>query len=378
MEIVVRTAYGEKKFDAVSLENTNIFAVIKPRAIKNGGETIEIGRGTILIPNLGNYQFFPYGAYEALRSKRTAVIGYGKTKLSGGEKKELGDIINDLREAVADILRFSSLSDEEKEKINKSIENLYLRLSKSRNLLKNEARDYIEKSFDVIDSLGRINPSATSAKLSAARARLEARIKEVYRISEKLHFWETILLQTIKESVGVFDETEQFTSRILNSKEAEFFSGQKEIIEDLRKFKAQLDNIKVAPFSATAYYCELDLSGALSAFLNEDYEGFRQKISLTRNGALCKLRQRDLERIIWWFKGENLKGIENRKEFFLQAKEKVKEFEKGIKGKISDEGFIKKVFTVSFWNRFDSVYEFLSQHDFETAYGYLKSISHDL
>ena len=373
MERTLRTKYGRRKFQVISLWNTGILVVKRHRKIKALEGVVDIPIGTILMPRMGEYQIFLFGVYEAVRSRKHALIGYGRERLKGGEKQELNKIINELRETVYDLLQYSELSENEKRKINNRLTTLYSQFIKKRNPLKNEARDYIQSSFKIIDSLGRINPSATSAKLSTARIRLEKRIEDIRDIAVRLQFWEIIFLNSLEMSVEVFEDLFNYTDDILKKPD---FDKQKLSFE-LEHFAQRLKKIIINPFVGTAYYCLKDINE-----LNQTKDFSEQdKIILQRlnQASLLKIKQRELERIIWWFRKtqENEKKFYDRKKFKKDIYQKVRVFEKNIKEDLTDKNFKKKIFLPIFWSKFDVLYQCLEISDFKTVLDYLKSISHD-
>lgn len=376
MEERLMTKYGRREFQVISLENTKILAVKRWRKIRTLEGAVDIPQGTILMPYMGQYHIFPFGVYEALRSRKHALVGYGKTRLTGGEKKELNEIVNGLRETVSDLLQYTDLNEKEKQKINDDLTSLYGKFIKKRNPLKNEAKEYIQKSFGIIDSLGRINPSATSAKLSAAKNRLEARIKDIYGISMRLHFWEIILLNALQGSIRIFEDLFNYTERVLKDCERPNFDDWQKVMSQLEYHAWRLKRIIVNPFVCTAHYCLGDIEEFCRA---EDFND-SGKIILQRlnQASLLKIKQRELERIIWWLCSEQAKGLTEIGKFRENIHQKVSAFEKNIAEGVTDKHFKKKIFLPIFWSKFEVLYQALKLSDFQTVQDYLKSISHDL
>lgn len=371
MERILRTKYGRRKFQVISLWNTKILVVKRHRKIKALEGIVDIPVGTILMPRMGEHQIFSFGVYEAVRSRKHALIGYGRERLRGGEKQELNRIINKLRETVYELLQYFELSENEKQKINNKLTALYSEFIRKRNPFKNEARDYIQSSFKIIDSLGRINPSATSTKLSTAINRLERRIEDIRGIAVRLQFWEIIFLNSLEMSISVFEDLFNYTDDILKKSD---FDKQKLSFE-LEYFAQRLKKVIVNPFVKTAYRCLRDIEEFNQAkdFIEQD------KIILRKlnQASLLKIKQRELERIIWWFRAQQVKGINDRKKFNKDIRQKVVAFEKDIKKNLTDEYFKKKIFLPIFWSKFNVLYQYLEISDFKTVLDYLKSISHD-
>lgn len=153
-------------------------------------EQVKIRSGTILTPRRDKkypdglrWHLFPHGIYEALRASCHIRDHY---------EEEDGEIIfterafQDLMILAYQLAIFRRLSAEAKEEIRQKLAFYQSRFQRAANELKIEVKEHLNRSVDLKDSLGRLNPGATAARLTAGRCRLALRLEVIQTIDPRI------------------------------------------------------------------------------------------------------------------------------------------------------------------------------------------------
>lgn len=170
----------------VILEEINIPVGTVMRNGKILKEAVKLKPGAILMPRRDKkypghlrWHLFPHGIYEALRACYHVRDHY---------EEEDGEIIfteqafRDLMILAYQLASFRRLSAEAKEEIRQKLAFYQSRFQRATNELKTEVKEHLNRSVDLKDSLGRLNPGATAARLTASRRRLALRLDAIQTI----------------------------------------------------------------------------------------------------------------------------------------------------------------------------------------------------
>lgn len=162
---------------------------------------IEATTGTVLIPYYPDGKNKKYkrvkGIWAALRQQDhiiTDSYGLGWKKLKG-EIEEILLMIPELKKARTAIEKEKSSSHNSPAR--QTFNRIAHKLMRKINHLKIEAGDKLLKAAQPLDSLGRRNPSAKMAQVTAAINRLEERLLDILTIIKRIEYREKIILEDL-------------------------------------------------------------------------------------------------------------------------------------------------------------------------------------
>lgn len=163
-------------------------------------ENFSIRKGSVLIPKrdeknptIKRYMIYSQGIYEAIRARFSTLMRYG-LRGENGELQQIRSFIEAVEEIVQALIRYTELSPKDIWGVNQKIAEVIVGLERSRKETKKQAYKFFENSQNLVDSLGRPNPQATSAKISAGKTRLQKREGEIRIISPRIGLWELALV----------------------------------------------------------------------------------------------------------------------------------------------------------------------------------------
>lgn len=273
----VRLTYGTVLLDIERLLGTEILITLKPRIFtpKDAKNRITVVQGAILIPirltrvpkrvkSPFRYQIYSHGIYEAIRGRTHTILGYG-TKGGAGELQEIDAQVETVSDIISILIRYTTLSPEEKCKLSQMLMKVTSELKRKRNEAKKEAREFLDQSVEVRDRLGRSNPSATGARVCAARERLQLRLSEIRRISPRITAFEVALMNEKNRIWRIFDQL------VDNLREVEHALRQcnlietdqtfiRSICERLTSLEREVATIRVQPLVAFSRMVAKELS----------------------------------------------------------------------------------------------------------------------
>lgn len=274
-------------------------------------EQVKLRTGTILMPRQDKeypgglrWHLFLHGLYEALRACHHIRDHYEE---SDGEIVFTENAYRDFMIVAYQLASFRRLSDKEKEEIKQKLDFYQRQFRWVRDDLKLEVKEHLNRSIDLKDSLGRLNPGATAARLTASRRRLVLRLEQIQAIDPRIGRRQIALILEKDRIHRTLIDIQNKTARLasianLCQKYLPNLDTRQLWRTRLIVYQSELTSILVAPYVAWIARLQPEISQLIDLMKNNKEKNlllFKELAQRVNSALLFKMARWELEDIIF-------------------------------------------------------------------------------
>lgn len=319
MEVVWRTVwtkYGSLRVRVFRLMGERVLAlankrILGPDHLCSSGKRLDstelIPEGVLFLSRRSksgrrkrDYQI--YGdIYSAIRGLVQIIKNYRDNEI--GEAQKLNSAVRTAHEVVVMLMSFIEMDDDERAKLSRIIESLAHEMRYKRDEKKVRARDYFGSSVKLRDKRNRLNPPATSAKITAAGSRLELRLGDIRYITPRLNMRLVALIDEKNRCISIFNALGDFLDLLLAKhyvfvKKRTTETQVEHIEKKLRYFQRRLKSVNVVPFLNNARLISQELGFAINLLKQGKVDEAAKELRKSRESIRFKIMQNELEEVI--------------------------------------------------------------------------------
>jgi len=237
--------------------------------------------------------------YDAIRARIMMRVRYGAT-MASGEEQDVVEMVMQARRNIELILGRGAADELDRQMVQERLRELAANLERSRNFWKETAFEMIDAASDMYDAMGRINPSAKAAQLTAGRKRLQLRVMEIPLILSFVSRDELLLIEQRDFHLRLCSELLHRFKLILAS--SLFREADKHIgwyspdFEPWAEQRAnELRSLVVLPFTKTRYHALQDIAQAREAAGLRDWSAVKRVFQRIERSLELRLVQPRIE-----------------------------------------------------------------------------------